>query len=88
MNFRFALHATWEIERRNISRDAVTDTVRTPDKECHGDRGRIVCQKTYFDTMLQKNMLLRVIVEEKDDVVLIITAYKTSKIEKYGGIIP
>lgn len=87
MNIRFAPHAMWEIEKRNISKDAAIDTVRSTHKECPGDRGRIVCQKTYFDTTLQKNMLLRVIVEEKDGIILIITAYKTSKLEKYGGTI-
>jgi hypothetical protein len=44
---------------------------------------RAVFQSKYYDIIEQKEMLLRVIAETAADTLRVISAYKTSRIEKY-----
>lgn len=44
---------------------------------------RKVCQSKYHDSTIDKEMLLGVICEEREDSLFVITAYRTSKIDKY-----
>jgi len=44
---------------------------------------RRICQSKYFDSGTGKEMLLRVICEERNTLFSVITAYKTSRIDKY-----
>jgi len=46
-------------------------------------KGRVILQSKYKNSIEQKEMLLRVIGKEVNGVFIVITAYKTSKIEKY-----
>jgi len=39
--------------------------------------------RVYFDPVLQKEMLLRVVVEETADELVVVTVYKTSQIDRY-----
>lgn len=41
--------------------------------------------RRYFDSVLQTEMLLRVVAEETQAEWVIVTLYKTSKFEKYEG---
>jgi hypothetical protein len=39
--------------------------------------------RRYFDRSLHQEMLMRMIVEETTDEIVVVTLYKTSQIEKY-----
>ena len=41
--------------------------------------------RRYFDSVLQTEMLLRVVVEDTAEEFVIVTLYKTSKFKKYAG---
>ena len=45
--------------------------------------GRTVRMRRYFDTLLGQEMLLRIVVEESDEKIVVVTAYKTSQIQRY-----
>jgi hypothetical protein len=76
-------HAAAEIRRRNISIVMIEETLQQPDQKTCAAKGRIIYQKRYYMTDLMKDMLLRVVVERVGENLRIITAYRTSKIDKY-----
>jgi len=39
--------------------------------------------RRYFDAILQQEMLLRVVVEDTENELVVITLYKTSQIDRY-----
>ena len=65
------------MKERGISSDVVKEAIRNPDDLDLGDENRRVVQK------LIGNKLLRVIYEEREETIVVISAYKTSKIQKY-----
>jgi hypothetical protein len=74
----FTRHALQQAALRGISRDDILDTLANPDATVPGDAGKRVAQK------IHGSQLLRVIhrIEPNGDI-LVITAYKTSKVAKY-----
>jgi hypothetical protein len=74
-----------KLRRRCISEEWVKETIDLPDQALDGYGGRRVAQKKYM--IEQKEYLLRVIYEEKEEINIIITAYLTSHVERYwkGG---
>jgi len=45
--------------------------------------------RRYFDTRLQQEMLLKVVIEDTETERIVITVYKTSQIENYlKGLLP
>ena len=67
--------------RRGISKEWIKETITSPAQMVEGYGGRKVAQKRY---MLQdKEYLLRVVYEEKEEAYEVITAYMTSQIERY-----
>lgn len=75
----FIQHASDRLKERGISPEAIEETIRNPDYLDFGDEKRRVAQK------LMSGKLLRVIYEDEKDAIVIISAYSTSKIEKYLG---
>jgi hypothetical protein len=68
-------------ERRGISQKSIEETIRFPVHLVDGYGGRKVAQRKY---MVQgKEYLLRVIYEEKEETLKVVTAYLTSQIERY-----
>lgn len=59
------------------------EIVRNPGQVIGLKKGRHICQARYFDEFAQKEMLLRVVIEEAPRGIKVITAYKTSKLDKY-----
>jgi hypothetical protein len=54
-----------------------------------GQTGRKVFMRRYFDTNLQQNMLLRIILEETTEESVVVTIYRTSQIDRYmKGCLP
>ena len=63
--------------------DEVERTITRPDSVMPGQWGRRIFMRRYFDAILHTEMLLRVVVDETEDDVTVVTLYKTSKFAKY-----
>lgn len=80
-------HALFEAKRRNIEAERIYSLFKTPHQRLSSRKGRVIVQSKYHDSIMDKEMLLRVIGSEIAGRFHVITAYKTSKIGKYwqGG---
>jgi hypothetical protein len=76
--FRWSLHAIMETNRRGIACEVVEQVVRDPQQVVTLEIGREVRQ-----SIDEFGALVRVIVDVESDPVVIVTAYRTSKVEKY-----
>ena len=72
----FHPYALYKMQKRNINRQKVQKTLEKPDSVVSGKWGRKIAQKIYG------RYLIRVIFEEQEDKILVITAYPT-KPERY-----
>lgn len=72
-----------KIGQRQIAIEWVRETVSFPDQIVDGYAGRKVRQKFY--EVNGKKCLLRAIVDETEDKFFVITAYLSSRIERYTG---
>jgi len=81
--FIFTDHALSEMARRGISEDEVSLVLSRPEQSESIRTGRKVYQsKSYSDKQL-KEYILRVFVDVDRNPPQVVTAYRTSKIEKY-----
>jgi hypothetical protein len=82
MKFRISAHARRELDRRSIPEDVANAVLEHPEQVLPGERGRRVYQSriSFPDG---KIFLVRVVVEDRPDMSVVITAYRTSKIDKY-----
>jgi hypothetical protein len=78
---RFAPYATEQLRERGLSLARVRDAIEHPDQLLEGKGDRRIAQKRVRDA--GQEYLLRVIFEDADGDVLVITAYATSKVAKY-----
>lgn len=76
-------HARFEMVRRRISEEVVMNVTQDPQQIVELGKKRKVCQSKYYDPAGGKEMLLRVICEERYGTLFVVTAYRTSKVEKY-----
>lgn len=76
-------HARFEITRRQLSAERVRNTVQNPQQVIKLKRERTAYQSKYYDATEGREMPLRVICEERHGQFFVVTAYKTSKVEKY-----
>jgi hypothetical protein len=83
LRFWLSEHAEYEIRKRSIPEDAIESVLENPSFRFPSREGRVVFQGKYFDAMLSKEMVLRIICVEEAEGFKVITAYKTSKFEKY-----
>jgi hypothetical protein len=83
MQIIFSDHAVFEMKRRQIDRKEVEHTIKHPGQTIAGKKNRTIVQGMYHDRKYNKQMLIRIIGEELDDMFHVITVYRTSKIEKY-----
>ncbi len=84
MDFRLSRHAEWEMNRRGITLALVQAVMDHPEQRLVDESrtGRWIHQSRLpFED--EKIYLLRVVVAEDEQPPVIITAYRTSKIEKY-----
>ncbi len=77
---RISGHAWFEMKRRHIRRAEVHATIRMPGQVLPAAKGRKIYQSLIG---LARRLLLRVIVKEDANAYHVVTAYKTSKIDKY-----
>ena len=82
MTIEFSNHALRQIEARNISQEIILLIIQHPDKVLKQDSSTTIFTKLIDET--EKRYLYRVFVNTAKKPQLIITAYKTSKIDKYG----
>ncbi|WP_324735203.1 DUF4258 domain-containing protein [Thermococcus sp. SY098] len=73
----FIPHALERMNEREISKELVIEALLNPDKVGEGYFGRKVAQKVI------DGKLIRVIYEEHEDSIIVITVYITSKVDKY-----
>lgn len=81
MKIRFTTHAIEECERRSIPVEVAQAVVESPQQIISSGEGRQAYQsKVAFG---DKIYLLRAVVEHTAQEIVVITVYRTSKIEKY-----
>ncbi len=76
-------HARFEIIRRQLPEEVVKSIAQTPQQVVKLKKERKVHQSKYYDSTVDRDMLLRVICEERHDLLFVVTVYRTSKIDKY-----
>ena len=76
-------HAYFEMQRRGISKKIIQSILTNPDQIVEIRQGRSVYQsKVQFDAS-NKMYLIRVFIDIDREPPEVVTAYRTSKIEKY-----
>lgn len=83
MNFVLTDHAREEAERRQIPMDWIESTMARPEQVMAGTNQRKVFQSRIDSD--GKMFLVRLVVEDWHQPPVIVTVYRTSKIEKYWG---
>jgi len=82
-NFVFTDHALSEMARRAISKDDVSAVLAKPDQAEPIRTGRTIYQSKLSLGEPSKEYILRVFVDIDRNPPQVVTAYRTSKIEKY-----
>ena len=82
-HFVFTDHAHSELARRGISEDQVKAVLAKPEQSESVRKGRTVYQSKLSSGELPKEYILRVFVDVDRNPPQVVTAYRTSKIEKY-----
>ena len=82
---RWSAHARKKAANREVQENEVEQTIARPDSIVPGQSQRRIFTRRYFDAILETEMLLRVVVEETDTQLTVVTLYKTSKFAKYEG---
>ena len=82
---RWSVHARKKAAKREVQENEVERTIARADSIVPSQWRRRIFMRRYFDTILETEMLLRVVVEETDTELTVVTLYKTSKFAKYEG---
>ncbi len=80
----FSDHAEHQISRRGISAKDVQAVLSNPYSIELLREGRVVVQGRVMSVVSRRSALLRIFVDVDRNPPVIVTAYKTSKLEKYG----
>jgi Domain of unknown function (DUF4258) len=83
VKYRFSNHAREEIERRRIPLPLLKSVIEKPG-QIVAERGALKAYQSKCD-IGGKMYLLRAIVDDSTDPAVVVTAYRTTKIEKYWG---
>ena len=82
MRIFFERHALIQMENRSISREQVEETLLNPDRICFSIDDRKIAQKLYKRERFK--FLLRIIYIVEDSDLTVLSAYWTTRIEKYS----
>ena len=82
MEFEFSIHALERMQFRGISEDDVQEVLKNFDSAINQDTDVMIFSKILIES--NKPWLYRVFVNTAKRPFLVITVYRTSKIEKYG----
>lgn len=77
MPIKFTKHALERMKIRGITKEEIIETINNPDKLTQDAQGNFIVQK------VKKKSLLRVFYYTQKKSNMVITAYKTSKMDKY-----
>jgi hypothetical protein len=80
---RWTAHAEASLRDRDIDRSEAERALDAPDRRLPSRGGRTVLVRRYDDPLLGQPMALCVVIEERVDETVVITAYKSSKLDKY-----
>jgi hypothetical protein len=83
LSYRITAHARFEMDRRQITEEDVASVLANPQSIEVVRTGRRVYQSFIAIGALQREYLLRVIVDVDESPNAVATAYRTSKIAKY-----
>ena len=78
MLIKFTKHALERMRIRGITKEEIIDVITNPEKEINDSQGNIIAYN------IKKKYLLRVFYYIEEDSKIVITTYKTSKIDKYS----
>ena len=81
MKPRFSQHALDEMILRGVSRETVELVLSTPEQIVPASNGNLAYQSRIL--FGRKTFLVRVIVDDKKQPPVVVTLYRTSKIDKY-----
>lgn len=81
--YTFTYHALFEMKRRGLTKGVVSKVVENPEQQGETGQGRIVLQSRVPMDVPERLFLVRVFVDIDRRPPEIVTAYRTSKIEKY-----
>jgi hypothetical protein len=81
MLFRYSAHALQRLDETRIPRTVVEAVLASPQQKLT-ERNGITCFQS-LASLDEKQFLLRVLVNEAVEPALIVTLYRTSKIDKY-----
>lgn len=82
-DYVFSEHARFELLRRGLSEEAVRAILLSPEQRIEVRPGRVVLQSKVFLEPSGTVFLLRVFVDIDRRPAEVVTAYRTSKVEKY-----
>jgi hypothetical protein len=80
---RWSTHALANLAEREIDRAEAERALAAPDRVTLGHGGRQLLLRRYDDPLLRQPMLLCVVVEDTPGGPVVVTVYKTSKLDKY-----
>jgi hypothetical protein len=78
---RFSDHARLEIVRRDIPFEIVEQVLRSPEQVVP-EHGGLAARQSRVE-LEGKQYLVRVVVAERSDAAVVVTVYRTSRIDKY-----
>ena len=81
--YRLTAHAQFEMERRQISETDIVRVLSSPEQTEIVRPGRVVFQSRVESGESLKTYLLRVFVDVDRQPAEVVTAYRTSRVEKY-----
>jgi hypothetical protein len=84
MNFKLSIHAKQEMQRRGISLDQIESIINSPQQILTQDDGVKVYQ-SQIEFSTGRRYLVRIFLNTTVDPAVVVTLYRTSKIQKYWG---
>jgi len=81
MEYSYSAHALEQITRRNLSKNLIQEVLNNPDQII--DNGSLKVFQSIIETDQSSKHLLRVFVNTDEVPALVVTVYRTSKIDKY-----
>lgn len=81
MDIRFETHAENQIKERKLNKSQIEETLVNPDQLLNSKKNRKIAQKIFKIGRLK--FLLRVICTVENSDFVVISAYRTTRIEKY-----
>lgn len=81
---RFSTHARLQAARRSIADEVILEIVRFPEQVIPLHAGREVRQSRWIDSTTGRRYLVRVFVDVGADADVVVTAYRSTKFQKYG----